>query len=310
MEKNSEKETITLNIGPIKSFFTKIPKHNWALATYVFAIITVVLIIVILSGNSLTGKVISENNIEGKIENFVNNQLIEGGQITIESIEKSSGIYIVTVSLEGQSLPLYFTTDGKFISQGQPLQDISDFQELNENYEYEEVSVDDDPIKGDINAPVTIIEFSDFQCPFCAKFYIETLPQIQKNYIDTGKVKLIYRDFPLSSIHPQAQEAAEAAQCVYAQGGDEAYYEMHDLLFETQDLSNNNLKLLARSLGYDISDCLDSNEMEAEVLADLADGSAAGVSGTPAFFINGIKIEGAQPYANFEAAIEAALLEQ
>src|SRR3989344_5210701 len=81
-----------------------------------------------------------------------------------------------------------------------------------------QVSADDDVVKGDKNAPVEIIEFSDFQCPFCARFYSDTLPQIQKEYIDTGKVKFVYRDFPLSSIHPQATPAAEAAECAKEQG--------------------------------------------------------------------------------------------
>src|SRR3989344_7320374 len=87
-----------------------------------------------------------------------------------------------------------------------------------------EVSADDDPVLGDKNAPVTIIEFSDYQCPFCRKFWTEILPSIKSEYIDTGKVKFVYRDFPLTSIHPSAEPAAEATNCVREQGGDEAYF--------------------------------------------------------------------------------------
>src|SRR3989304_1908007 len=88
-------------------------------------------------------------------------------------------------------------------------------------------SLDDDAVLGDKNAPVTIIEFSDYQCPFCRKFWTETLPSIKSQYVDTGKVKIVFRDFPLTSIHPSAQPAAEAAECVREQGGDKAYFEYH-----------------------------------------------------------------------------------
>src|SRR3989338_6612792 len=91
-----------------------------------------------------------------------------------------------------------------------------------------QASADDDPVKGSADAKITIVEFSDFQCPFCARFYTETLPMIEKNYIDTGKVKLVYRDFPLS-FHQNAQKAAEAAECA---GEQVKYYEMHNMLFE------------------------------------------------------------------------------
>lgn len=166
---------------------------------------------------------------------------------------------------------------------------------------------DDDAVKGDSDAPVTIVEFSDFQCPFCSRFYTGALGDIEKNYIETGKVKLVYRDFPLS-IHPDAQKAAEAAECAKDQG---KFWEMHDELFENQaSLSVASLKQYASKIGLDeddFSECLDSGEKASEVQADFSDGTANGVSGTPTFFVNGQKLVGAQPYSEFEAAIEAAL---
>src|SRR3989338_2170059 len=119
---------------------------------------------------------------------------------------------------------------------------------------------DDDPFIGNKNAPVTMIEFSDFQCPFCARFRDQTFDQLKAEYIDTGKVKFVYRDLPLTSIHSMAQPAAEAAECVrdYAKGSNEAYFKMHDKIFAGQtSLSNENLKLWAKDLGYDIGSCLD-----------------------------------------------------
>ncbi len=170
------------------------------------------------------------------------------------------------------------------------------------------VSADDDEVLGEPDAPVTIIEFSDYQCPFCGRFWSETLGQIKTQYIETGKVKLIYRDFPLSSIHQYAQKAAEAAECAGEQG---KYYEMHDKLFENQRaLDTESLKSYAKDIGLntdDFNDCLDSGKMTSEVNKDFSDGQSYGVRGTPAFFINGKLVSGAQPFSVFQQAIESEL---
>jgi len=170
-----------------------------------------------------------------------------------------------------------------------------------------DVSVDDDPVKGDANAKVTIIEFSDFQCPFCKRFYTQTLPQIQKEYIDTGKAKLVYRDYPLS-FHPEAQKSAEAAECADDQG---KFWEFHDKIFDNQaSLSNANYKAWAQELGLDtaqFNDCLDSGKYTSEVQKDFQEGQAAGVRGTPSFFINGVYVRGAQPWEVFKDIIDAEL---
>ncbi len=170
------------------------------------------------------------------------------------------------------------------------------------------VDGDDDAVLGNENAPVTIIEFSDYQCPFCERFWSQTYPSIKSEYIDTGKVKLIYRDFPLTSIHPIALPSAIAAECVREQGGDEAYYEMHDKIFENQaSLSESNLKKWAQELSYNIDSCLDSEKYLSEVESDLKEGAAAGVRGTPSFFINGQPLSGAQPFSEFKRIIDAEL---
>ena len=174
-----------------------------------------------------------------------------------------------------------------------------------------DVSADDDPVLGEEDAPVTIIEFSDFQCPFCKSFKDQTFGLIQENYIDTGKVKFVYRDFPLSSIHSMAQKGAEASECADDQG---KFWEYHDVLFEKQQewttIGASKLKEYAANLGLDSGDfdsCLDSGKYEDEVNQDLSDGSIVGVQGTPSFFVNGVQLSGAQPYASFQAAIEQAL---
>lgn len=167
--------------------------------------------------------------------------------------------------------------------------------------------IDDDAIKGDPDAPVTIVEWSDFECPFCTMFYTQTLGQIQTEYIDTGKVKFVYRDFPLS-FHANAQKSAEAAECAGEQG---KYFEMHDKLFEEGVGGGvSSFKQFAADIELDtteFNDCLDSGEMAGEVAKDMQDGSEAGIRGTPGFIINGQLVSGAQPFENFKQIIEAEL---
>ncbi len=167
--------------------------------------------------------------------------------------------------------------------------------------------VDDDAFKGDKDAPVTIVEWSDYECPFCTRFYSQTLGLIDKEYIQTGKVKFVYRDFPLG-FHKNAQKAAEAAECAGEQG---KYFEMHDLLFESGvEGGVTAFKQYAETIGLDkdeFNSCLDSGEMANEVQEDMQDGQAVGVSGTPGFIINGKLVSGAQPFSVFQQAIEAEL---
>lgn len=171
-----------------------------------------------------------------------------------------------------------------------------------------------DPVLGNADAKVTIVEFSDFQCPFCRAFFTDAYAQIKTAYIDTGKAKLVYRDFPLS-FHPASKPAALAAQCANDQG---KFWEYHDKVFSEQEKLGQGtvtfgvpeLKTWAAQIGLNMAQfnpCLDSAKHEADVAADTAAGTAAGVSGTPSFFINGKLVVGAQPFSVFKAAIDAAL---
>ncbi len=173
-----------------------------------------------------------------------------------------------------------------------------------------DVSVDDDAVKGDKNAPVTIVEYSDFECPFCARFYEGAYAELVSEYIDKGKVKLVFRDFPLG-FHKNAKPAAIAAECAREQDGDKGYYKYHDTIFENQSqLSVDSLKKWAVDLGLDagqFNECLDSEKYGEEVDKDFADGQSYGVSGTPAFFINGRRISGAHPFSVFKTIIDEEL---
>lgn len=162
------------------------------------------------------------------------------------------------------------------------------------------------------DAPVVLVEFSDYQCPFCARHFAQTWPQLKANFVDTGRVRYVLKDFPLSAIHPQAQKAHEAARCAGEQG---AYWDMHALLFAEQatwsgeDAAVQRFKAFAERLQLDagaFEACLDSGRWAAAVNADLNEGARLGLTGTPSFFINGYPVIGAQPYELFVYAIELA----
>jgi protein-disulfide isomerase len=169
-----------------------------------------------------------------------------------------------------------------------------------------DVSIDDDPILGPEDASITIIEFSDFECPYCRRWHQEVLPQLIEDYPD--QVRLVYRDFPLTSIHANAVPAAIAANCAAEQDG---YWEFNELLFNSeQGLSSDAYQQYAEEIGLDMesfTECLDSNRYEDEVLADFEFASQLGIRSTPTFFINGIALVGAQPYEVFKQVIDQEL---
>ena len=167
------------------------------------------------------------------------------------------------------------------------------------------VSYDSARVKGDPNASVTIVEFSDFQCPFCQKADL-TVSQLLRKY--DGRVKVGYRDFPLREIHPHAEMAAEASRCAGEQG---KFWEYHDALFENQSkLDEASLAEHAVSLQLNAKmfhDCLANRKFKDQVEADVQEGRKVGVAGTPSFFINGIFLNGSQALTEFEKIIDAQL---
>lgn len=183
-----------------------------------------------------------------------------------------------------------------------------------------DLGFEDSPFKGNGLAKVTLVEFSDYQCSFCARHVRQTLPEIQRDYIETGKLRYVYRDFPVSS-HPLAFKAHEAAACAGEQG---QYWAMHDRLFANQaSLGAPALLVHAERLGLGAASfgrCLDEGRYAERVRKGLADGRAAGVTGTPTYFLGltvpdiptirvARTIRGAKPYAVFKEAIEALLAE-
>ncbi len=169
-------------------------------------------------------------------------------------------------------------------------------------------TVDDDAVLGDVTAPVTVIIFGDYQCPFCEQQFTEVESKLRTEYVDTGKIKMAFRDFPLTNIHPSALPAAKAAQCAGVQG---KYWQYHDALFAKQsELAKLDFTQLAETFNLDLkkfADCTNDPATAAEIAKDQQDGAAAGIEGTPGSFINGVFIAGAYPYETFKQVIDEEL---
>ncbi|HVX92496.1 MAG TPA: thioredoxin domain-containing protein, partial [Candidatus Dojkabacteria bacterium] len=196
------------------------------------------------------------------------------------------------------------------------------------------ISLDNDPYLGDKSkAKIAIVEFSDFECPYCQLFFQQTAPDLIKNYINTGKAILVYRDYPLSFHEPNATNESMAANCVFDQGGNDKYFKYHDLIFQNSKVNGaglattatgevDKLKEYAGKVGVDVNkfmSCYNSKKFADEITKDEADGTAAGITGTPGFIIgkfdkdgnikNGVVLSGAYPYANFQVVLDKLLSE-
>jgi len=187
------------------------------------------------------------------------------------------------------------------------------------------VSIDDDAILGNrTTAQVAIVEFSDYECSFCKRFRDDTLDQIKESYLDTGKAIFVYRDLPLDFHNPAAKTEAMAAECAKDQGGDQAFYQFHDGIYEKtpgngQGLSSAQLSSLASEIdldGAELTDCVESEKFADEVAQDAADAAKASINGTPGFVIGkldsegvvtGEVLSGAQPFSAFQAVVDQYL---
>jgi protein-disulfide isomerase len=184
---------------------------------------------------------------------------------------------------------------------------VEDLASQLENLPRYDVTIsEDDPIKGNEDAPITIIEFADFQCPFCQRHAEETYPRLIEQYGD--QIRFVYKDFPLSSIHPEAYPSALAAQCAQAQN---KFWEYHDLLYSARlELGRETYLAYAEELGLDVAaftTCLDDQTYAETVQEDYNFGQELGVSSTPTFFVNGVAVVGAQPYEVFAEIIDFEL---
>ncbi len=297
--------------------FVALARANpWMVSTFVLGVLFLIALFIATTGPS-TGAVVSSDDVGQKVLTALNAQT--GGGVTLDSVAEESGLYKVMVNYQGDSVPVYATLDGtklafQVISLDGTLEDnlvpASDTVDSGAPVVIDVNQIKNAPVKGVANAPVTIVEFSDFECPFCERFYSDAYKQIDEQYIKTGKVKVVFMQFPLG-FHAEAQKAAEASLCAQAQKGNDGFWKMHDTLFENQEsLSVENYKKWAREIGLNgalFDGCLDKGDFEARVNAELAYGQSLGVSGTPSFFVNGKPLVGAQPFSAFKQIIDAEL---
>jgi protein-disulfide isomerase len=187
-------------------------------------------------------------------------------------------------------------------------------------FEPQDITIADAPYLGEADAIVTMVEFTDYQCPFCRRHSAQTKPQLVTDSVETGKLKYVLREFPLAQIHPQAVKAAEAALCAGDQG---KYWDINEVFFANQrNLGIDEIKAHAEGLGLDLasfSECLDGDKYAQQVQGDLQDGMKAGVRGTPTFFLGltdpadetkfraTAVLRGAQSYSAFKRAIDGLI---
>ena len=268
---------------------------------FLFAVFAVM---VVFSGT------ISSNQALSLAEDQVNSIVSSQGLIaTSTDISFENGIYKVLIDISqgeiSEAAEVYLTRDGKLMIVG----NVYETDALQKGPSRTEFDLDGSELSiGNPNAPVTVIEFSDLQCPFCKRFYELTVKDLKTNYIDTGKVYFVYKHFPLA-FHPSAQIAGEATECANEQG---VWYEYHEEIYNSQngDFGVSELKQWAIGIVSDTSafnECLDSRKYLDKVNADMIEGQSVGVSGTPASFVNGILVSGAQPYATFKNIIDSEL---
>lgn len=184
-----------------------------------------------------------------------------------------------------------------------------------ETVNMDQINMEGEPILGDQNAPVTMVLYEDYQCPFCKRFEQNAMPQIVSNYVDSGQVKVVWKDMPIPQIgHDWAEPSAAAMECVYRQDN-QAFWDVKNLVFENQGsitLSNveSKIKDWASQEGVSssaVQSCIDNGNPMDEVNTDVQEAKKVGANGTPTIIINGEKIVGAQPYSQFEAVIESKL---
>lgn len=292
----------------------RVRDNPWIVVTLVLGIVLVITLF--MKGAGVTSaSMVSEDEASQNVLDFLNSQ-VQDGEVELDSVTQENGMYKVTVNYNGQTIPLYVTLDGTHVASDLIALDGSGTPTTGTGTTVpaERVTVETGtaPALGPATAPVTVVEFSDFQCPFCERAYSDAVKQIKDQYIATGKVRFVYMNYPLS-FHPEAMPAARAALCFreVKGGSDTEYFKYHDKLFENQaTLSETNYKKWARELGATGSrfdTCFDSDKYTDEINAEMNYGSSLGVTGTPGFFINGIMLEGAQPFSAFKQIIDAEL---
>lgn len=261
-----------------------------------------------------------------KAINSINQQIEEDVTASLLEVTEESGVYKIHLKIAEREYESYITKDGKILFsfgidvEEQPEPAVTE----EEKSESVQLSIGQSPVLGRLDAPITVFEFSEVECPFCgAAEGVDTpvaqrlkqensdwepiYPNLIKEYVDTGKVKLVYKHFPLN-MHPHAMPAALAASCAHEQN---KFWEYHDILYQNwEDLSLSNFKKWAKDLKLDAAKfnvCLETEKYKEEIQKNIKEGENVNVTGVPAYFINGKLLSGAQPYSDLKQLIEQQL---
>ena len=244
----------------------------------------------------------------GQIPEDVTMTVTEVGPSEVTGLNE--GTLQLTRGAQSQEVPFLITTDGRWFLRADPVDlTLDPVQEVLKKIKLG----DENPSRGAKGSSVTIVEYSDFQCPFCARAEEIVSSEVMKAYGD--KVTLVYKQFPLTSIHPWAEPAALTGLCVYKIGGNAAYWKYHEAVFKAQkeiqpDSASDKLLAIAKDAGADpakVKACVEAGETKALIDTTLAEAEAVGVNSTPTFFINGKRLSGAQSLEAFKAIIDPEL---
>ena len=314
------------NVSETKEGLTDRMRQNpWMLSSLVLGVITLVLLFNSFSGGGLTGDVISANDAGERLVAYYESNGANG--VELDSVSEDNGLYQVNLKYQGSIIPIHVTKDGSLAGSMSSLSDAGSGSSGTTPAPSAgaDVEVGDAPVKGDPDAPVTIIEFSDFSCPFCggatggnaevveylkrgSPSWEAPVPKIMEEYVESGQVKFVFKYFPG---HGTGQDAMKLSWCADAQG---KFWEVHDIYFENQDLVEDYDELirLAGEAGADMAKleaCYNANSdaFDDRLAEETAEGRAAGVRGTPGFIVNGQLVSGAQSFDAFEDIIEAEL---
>ena len=214
----------------------------------------------------------------------------------------------VSLGQQSQNVAFYVSRDGRYLFRG----DAVDLTVDPLKQVMSKISLADQPSRGAADAKVTIVEYSDFQCPFCSRVYTTLENDVLKQYGD--KVRFVFKNFPLTSIHPWAEDGAIASECAFRQGND-PFWKMYDGLFTKQsEITKENLREkasdIAKGAGMDVGkfqECFDGKQTADAVKADTSEATALGVNSTPTFFVNGRRLAGAQTAESFKQTIDREL---
>jgi len=256
----------------------------------------------------------NKDEVSRRIEEYFGKSVTPGIALNVKDIAPSEvpgwnkGTLEVTAGGNTQQMEFLVTPDGKYFISGE----VTDLTVDPLKAVMQKINLKDRPARGPEDAKVTIVEYSDFQCPFCSRGYQILEEQVMPEY--EGKVRLYFKHLPLKSIHPWAESASLATECAEQQS-DDGFWKMYHALFKGQrELNQDNLKekvtQFAKDAGLDeakFGECFESKAALAQVEQDLQEATAVGANSTPTFFINGRRLEGAQPYENFKAIIDQEL---